>query len=71
MIHPHHLSQRVRPGVEAAPWVAEEILRLELQRQQAIDYLHLLLNDRRTATQAWDVEQAARDWLTNIGSEPQ
>jgi hypothetical protein len=35
----------------------------------AISHLHALLNSRRTATQAWEAERAAREWLESIGSE--
>lgn len=33
----------------------------------AIDHLQKLLNERRTAQQSWEAEQAAREWLTSIG----
>lgn len=41
----------------------------QMQRDQAIAHLHALLNSRRTATQAWDAEHEARQWLAGIGSE--
>lgn len=33
----------------------------------AIKYLQELLNTRKTATQAWEIEKAAREWLDSIG----
>ncbi len=34
---------------------------------EAIYHLDRLLNEQRTATQAWADEKAARDWLDSIG----
>ena len=39
------------------------------QLQVAIGHLHAILNSRRTATQSWQAEQEARQWLESIGSE--
>lgn len=36
----------------------------------AIRHLHAILNQQRTATQSWQAEQEARQWLESIGSEP-
>ena len=40
------------------------------QRDNAIRHLQALLNTQRTATQALQAEQEARQWLRSIGSEP-
>jgi hypothetical protein len=37
--------------------------------QAAICHLHAILNSQRTATQSWQAEQEARQWLVSIGSE--
>lgn len=37
---------------------------------QAIHHLQRILNKSRTATESWNAEQAAREWLESIGSEP-
>lgn len=39
------------------------------QRDEAIRHLHAILNHKRTATQSWQAEQEARQWLESIGSE--
>lgn len=35
----------------------------------AISHLQALLNEKRTAQQSWEAEQAARDWLLSIGAD--
>lgn len=40
------------------------------QRDEAILHLHAILNTQRTATQSWQAEQEARQWLASIGSDP-
>jgi len=40
------------------------------QLQVAIRHLQAILNESRTATQSWQAEQEARQWLLSIGSEP-
>lgn len=55
------LSERIRPGSEAAPWVCEEIKKLEQQVAQQSGKL-------RTASAAWAKWYAAR--LDRIKNEP-
>jgi|GEM_PF-5145646 len=70
------LHRTVHPDVAAtAQRAAEHLSRLALvnsqhQLQIAIGHLQALLNTQRTATQAWEAEKQARDWLESIGSEP-
>lgn len=40
------------------------------QLQAAVRHLQAILNESRTATESWQAEQAARQWLLSIGSEP-
>lgn len=40
------------------------------QRDDAIRHLHAILNQQRTATQSWQSEQEARQWLESIASDP-
>ena len=39
------------------------------QRNEAIRHLQAILNSQRTATQSWEAEQEARQWLRSIGAE--
>ena len=41
-----------------------------LTARTAIRHLQAILNSQRTATQSWEAEQEARQWLRSIGSEP-
>jgi hypothetical protein len=48
---------------------AEAIWLLFTQRREAIKHLEAILNTQRTAVQAMESEQNARDWLNSISSE--
>lgn len=39
------------------------------QREQAIAHLQSILNTQRTATQSWQAEQEARQWLLFVEHE--
>lgn len=60
-------DQLIAIGWTPPPSVAGVVL---AQRREAIDHLQAILNSQRTATQAREAEQAAREWLHSIGSEP-
>lgn len=42
---------------------------MEIQRNEAVAHLQAILNSHRTATQALETEQSAREWLRSIGSD--
>ena len=42
----------------------------QAQLQIALRHLHAILNTSCTAQQMWEAEEAARQWLASIGSEP-
>jgi len=42
------LSDRVRPTIEAAPWVIEEIKRLETELAEAYEELHKLRSEHKS-----------------------
>lgn len=41
-------------------------LRLQREHQTAIQHLRAILNEASTATQSWQAQQEARQWLANL-----
>lgn len=65
------LHSTVHPDVAAAARTEWHRTHLAvMQRDQAIVYLQRILNRSRTATESWQAEQEARQWLESIGCEP-
>lgn len=65
----HNIGLPPHPEVQAREASRLALANSQYQLQIAIGHLHALLNSRRTATQAWEAEREARQWLESIGSE--
>jgi len=61
------LIRRIRPNLEAAPWVVDAVAQLEDERDTAIGLLRTLLNERRTGSELRAAEQRARSWIDSLG----
>lgn len=44
-------------------------LRLQREHQAAIRHLQAILNEASTATQTWQAQQAARQWLSSLDAD--
>jgi glycine betaine/choline ABC-type transport system substrate-binding protein len=55
------LSERLRPDVEAAPWVIEEVTVLEAEIERLNKNLHLFVTEARTNHNNWAAAVRERD----------
>jgi hypothetical protein len=56
------LSDRLRPGVECAPWVIEEVRKLERERDAALQHEAEMANSvMLTGQVAFQAQEAAKD----------
>lgn len=63
-------SRVVHPDISAAVRRNAERQALMIQqRDEAVQHLQKILNRSRTATESWQAEQEARQWLESVGSE--
>lgn len=65
--HMHWLDRGVAEWRHVALKAQSQSASNWLVSDMAIRHLHAILNSQRTATQSWEAETAARQWLASIG----
>lgn len=63
------LEHGVQEWRDQATREARESRRVAATLRSAIRHLDAILNGARTASESWDAEHAARDWLLSIGND--